>query len=70
MKHLAAHLLLVLSGNAAPSAEDIKGVLAAVGIEANEEELTRLSTSLEGKDLDALVTAGKKKLVNIGGGGG
>lgn len=52
MKHLAAYLLLQLGGNASPSAEDIKGVLSAVGIEAEDERLTQLLSELEGKDIN------------------
>jgi large subunit ribosomal protein LP2 len=52
MKHLAAYLLLGLGGNTSPSAEDIKSVLSAVGIEADEERLTQLLSELEGKDIN------------------
>ena len=52
MKHLAAYLLLTLGGNTSPSAEDIKGVLGAVGIEADEERLESLLGELEGKDIN------------------
>ncbi len=52
MKHLAAYLLLGMGGNTSPSAEDIKGVLEAVGIEAEEERLTKLLSELEGKDIN------------------
>ncbi|KAG5927981.1 60S acidic ribosomal protein P2 [Claviceps africana] len=51
MKHLAAYLLLGLGGNASPSAEDIKTVLSAVGIEADEDRLAKLISELEGKDI-------------------
>lgn len=51
MKHLAAYLLLGLAGNTSPSADDIKGVLSAVGIEADEERLESLLKELEGKDI-------------------
>ena len=54
MKELAAYLLLVLSG-ATPSGDKVKEVLSSVGIEASDEELTRLTTSLEGKDLDTII---------------
>ena len=57
MKHLAAYLLLQLGGNASPSAEDIKGVLSAVGIEADEERLTSLLSELEGKDINEVYDA-------------
>lgn len=51
MKHLAAYLLLGLGGNTSPSAEDVKGVLSSVGIDADEDRLDKLIKELEGKDL-------------------
>jgi large subunit ribosomal protein LP2 len=51
MKHLAAYLLLALGGNSSPSAKDITTVLESVGIEADEERLTKLISELKGKDL-------------------
>ena len=51
MKHLAAYLLLGLGGNTSPSADDVKGVLASVGIDADEERLDKLIAELKGKDL-------------------
>lgn len=51
MKHLAAYLLLGLAGNTSPSADDIKGVLGSVGIDADEERLEKLLSELEGKDI-------------------
>lgn len=52
MKHLAAYLLLGLAGNTSPSAENIKEVLSAVGIEADEDRLSSLIKELEGKDIN------------------
>jgi large subunit ribosomal protein LP2 len=52
MKHLAAYLLLTVGGNASPSAEDVKAVLSSVGIEADEERLSKLISELEGKDIN------------------
>ena len=51
MKHLAAYLLLGLGGNTSPSADDVKGVLSSVGIDADEERLDKLITELKDKDL-------------------
>lgn len=51
MKHLAAYLLLGLGGNTSPSADDVKGVLSSVGIDADEERLDKLIDELKGKDL-------------------
>lgn len=52
MRHIAAYLLLQIGGNAAPSAADVKKVLSAVGIEADDERLEKLITELEGKNID------------------
>jgi large subunit ribosomal protein LP2 len=52
MKHLAAYLLLALGGNSSPSAKDIKGVLDAVGIEADDDRLKQLLGELKGKDIN------------------
>ena len=51
MKHLAAYLLLNIGGNTSPSADDIKGVLESVGIEAEDDRLDKLLEELKGKDL-------------------
>ena len=64
MKHLAAYLLLSLGGNTSPSADDVKGVLDSVGIEADDERLEKLIGELKGKDLQEVhleLLAGKAK---------
>ncbi|KAL9601391.1 MAG: hypothetical protein Q9219_002567 [cf. Caloplaca sp. 3 TL-2023] len=72
MKHLAAYLLLGLGGNTSPSADDIKGVLSSVGIDADEERLDKLISELDGKDIQQLIAEGSTKLASVpsGGGGG
>ena len=52
MRHIAAYLLLQIGGNASPSASDVKKVLGAVGIEADDERLEKLISELEGKDIN------------------
>ena len=52
MKHLAAYLLLGLAGNSSPSADDIKGVLSSVGVDADEDRLSKLLEELDGKDIN------------------
>ncbi|EMF17227.1 ribosomal protein 60S [Sphaerulina musiva SO2202] len=69
MKHLAAYLLLGLAGNTSPSAEDIKGVLSAIGIDADEERLSKLLSELEGKDINELIAEGSQKLASVPSGG-
>ncbi|KOS18979.1 60S acidic ribosomal protein P2 [Escovopsis weberi] len=68
MKYLAAFLLLTLTGEA-PSAEKIKAILSAVGIDADEERLTTLLGEVEGKDVAELIAEGSAKLASVPSGG-
>ncbi|KAI9831366.1 MAG: 60S acidic ribosomal protein P2 [Phylliscum demangeonii] len=72
MKHLAAYLLLGIGGNTSPSADDIKAVLDSVGIEADDDRLSKLLSELEGKQIQDLINEGSTKLASVpsGGGGG
>jgi large subunit ribosomal protein LP2 len=67
MRHLAVYLMLVVGGNASPTAEDVTNALSECGIEVDQERLTTLIAELEGKDLAQLIEEGKDKLV-VGGG--
>lgn len=58
MKHIAAYLLLQTGGNASPSASDIKGLLDTVGIEADQAQLDKLISELEGKDINQVSRKG------------
>merc|ERR1711939_892259 len=57
MKHMAAYLLLGLGGNTSPSANDIKEVLASVGVEAEQARI------------EALLKEGTEKLASVPSGG-
>lgn len=70
MKHLAVYMLLQLGGNKNPTKDDIEKALGSVGIGVDEDKLERLMKSLQGKDLDELLLAGKEMLAELGGGGG
>ncbi|KAI6149824.1 ribosomal protein 60S [Pisolithus tinctorius] len=69
MRHLAAYLLLQIGGNDSPTAEDVKRVLGAVGIEADEDRLESLISELGGKDVNALIAEGSAKLASVPSGG-
>ncbi|KAG1741161.1 ribosomal protein 60S [Suillus lakei] len=69
MRHIAAYLLLQIGGNASPSAAEVKKVLSAVGIEADEDRLETLISELEGKDVNALIAEGSAKLSSVPSGG-
>jgi len=51
MRHITAYLLLQIGGNTNPSAEDVKRVLAAVGIEADDARLAKL---IQKRDSDGI----------------
>ncbi|KIJ20865.1 hypothetical protein PAXINDRAFT_165698 [Paxillus involutus ATCC 200175] len=69
MRHIAAYLLLQIGGNASPSAGDVKKLLAAVGIEADDERLEKLISEVEGKDINSLIAEGSAKLSSVPSGG-
>ena len=69
MKYVAAYALLVLGGNATPSEADVSKLLQEVGIEANNDDLSRVLGALKGKDLNEVIAAGTKKLATMSFGG-
>lgn len=58
MKYIAAYALLVLGGNAEPSAADVEKVLKEAGIKAEADHLERLVSALKGKPFHELVSSG------------
>lgn len=58
MRYVAAYLLAVLGGKAAPAAADIEKILGSVGIEADSEKLKKVISQLSGKSIEELVTQG------------
>ena len=70
MSVMSVYLMLVLGGNATPSAADVSTALSSVGVEADSERLNTLISELEGKDLNELLESGKDLLAKFGGGGG
>ncbi|GAM23685.1 hypothetical protein SAMD00019534_068600 [Acytostelium subglobosum LB1] len=62
MKYVAAYLLLTLGGNASPSAADVAKVLSSVGVESDSARVDALIAELSGKDVAALIAAGKGKI--------
>ncbi|KAG6415168.1 hypothetical protein SASPL_122572 [Salvia splendens] len=70
MKVVAAYLLAVLGGKAAPSASDISDILGSVGAEFDEERVELLLSQVAGKDITELIAAGREKLASVPSGGG
>lgn len=61
MKHIAAYLLSVLSGNENPSVDDVRAILDAAGVEVDEDSLGSLVTDLHGKQIHEVIAAGQSK---------
>ncbi|XP_054816283.1 60S acidic ribosomal protein P2A-like [Prosopis cineraria] len=70
MKVIAAYLLSVLGGNAAPTADDLKYILGSVGAEIDDERIDLLLSEVNGKDITELIASGREKLASVPGGGG
>ena len=70
MKEMAAYLMLVLGGNTSPTADDVTTALSTVGVEPDSEQLGKLISELEGKDLDEVLASGETMLAKFGSGGG
>ena len=66
MKYIAAYALLVLGGNATPSAADVEKVLKEAGIKSESEHVERLVSALAGKTFHELVASGTAKLASMG----
>ncbi len=65
MKLLAAYVLLLLGGNATPSADDVTNLITSVGGEVDAEKLTALLGDLEGKDIHELLAKGENDLKSV-----
>ncbi|CAI9105575.1 OLC1v1004523C1 [Oldenlandia corymbosa var. corymbosa] len=70
MKVIGAFLLAVLGGNTSPSSEDIKGILASVGADAEDDKIELLLSQVAGKDITELIASGREKLASVPSGGG
>ena len=55
MKHIAAYALLVLGGNANPTADDVEKVLKAAGAKSDSAKVASLVEALKGKKFHELV---------------
>ena len=70
VKHVAAYLLAQLGGKDKPSTSDITSILDAVGAAPDADNLKKLMSGLEGKDITDVLVAGRSKMAVLGGGGG
>ncbi|EFA76098.1 ribosomal acidic phosphoprotein P2 [Heterostelium album PN500] len=62
MKYLSAYLLVVLGGNATPSAADVTKVLSSVGAEVDATRVAAVVAELNGKNITELIASGMTKV--------
>merc|ERR1712038_533986 len=70
MKHLAAYCLLVLGGNASPSAEDVEKLMKEVGVKVDKEALGTMIEKVGAAPVQTHISNGAAKMGSVGGGGG
>ena len=54
MRYVAAYMLATLGGNQTPAAADLKKILASVGIETDDSQVSNLVSKMEGKNVDTV----------------
>ena len=62
MRYVAAYLLATLGGNKNPSAKDIEAILGSVGIEVDNEKLSKVISELNGKDINEVRSLSESEL--------
>ncbi|CAI8006549.1 60S acidic ribosomal protein P2 [Geodia barretti] len=73
MRYVAAYLLATLGGKSNPSKEDVENILESVGLDVDDEKLTKASPrvvgELDGKDINEVISEGMGKLASMPSGG-
>ncbi|CBZ54967.1 60S acidic ribosomal protein P2, related [Neospora caninum Liverpool] len=69
MKYVAAYLMVVLSGNDAPTKQQVEKTLSSVGIDVEEDIMDAFFNAVEGKTPHELIAAGMEKLQKVPSGG-
>ena len=69
MRYVAAYLLCALGGNDSPSAADIEKILGSVGVDAEADQIKKVISELNGKNLEELIAEGAEKLASVPSGG-
>jgi len=61
MRYVAAYLLAALGGNTNPSAKDLEKIIGSVGIESENDKVSKILSELKGKDLEELIKEGNQR---------
>merc|ERR1712226_483599 len=60
----------ISSSRSSPSASDIEKILGSVGVDAEADQIKKVISELNGKDLEELIAEGAEKLASVPSGGG
>ena len=58
MRYVAAYLLASLGGKGEPTSSDIEKILGSVGIESEDDKLSKVLSELKGKSIPELIEEG------------
>uniref|UniRef100_A0A8I6AJU4 Large ribosomal subunit protein P2 n=1 Tax=Rattus norvegicus TaxID=10116 RepID=A0A8I6AJU4_RAT len=67
--YIRFYLLAALGGNSSHSAKDIKKILDSVGIEADDDQLDKVISELNEKNIEDVIPQGVGKLASLPAGG-
>ncbi|XP_054944859.1 60S acidic ribosomal protein P2-like [Physeter macrocephalus] len=65
MRYVVSYLLAALGDNTSPSAKDIKKILDSVGIEADDDQLNKVISELNSKNIEDVIAQGIRKLASM-----
>lgn len=65
MRYVAAYLLATLGSKSNPSKQDIQSILESVGLDVDDEKLSKVCSELQGKDINEVISEGMGKLASM-----
>ncbi|XP_074262518.1 large ribosomal subunit protein P2-like [Saimiri boliviensis] len=65
MPSVASYLLAALRGNPSPSAKDIKKILGSAGIEVDDDQLNKVISELNRRNIEGVIAQGIGKLASL-----
>ncbi|KFW96865.1 60S acidic ribosomal protein P2, partial [Phalacrocorax carbo] len=64
MRYIAAYLLAVFGNNESPTSKDLKEILDSVDIETDDEQMNKVISELNGKNIEGVIAQGNGKLAS------
>ncbi|EAX91481.1 60s Acidic ribosomal protein [Trichomonas vaginalis G3] len=67
MRYISAYLLSVAAGNQKPTADQVKKILEAAGVDIDAAQLEQVVTKMNEKAVEELVETGKNEMGKVAG---